>query len=204
MTRTCLKGEAGQGGYVPKYTDDFGFTGAHFKNLDAMEGHDGRFHYTKRPKKLSAFLKYSEGPDDGICDPAGDPYPVNVGTKRAKKGKSVPDPLEGELREYEWVARFSDYGAVEGNVFRKDGIYYMVFDGSELRDWLSDWLKTDILGIGGKSTFWVQDAIEEAHRIYQKAKKQLDFDNKNVVFLGHSLGGGLASALSAGIALDAF
>ena len=24
MTRTCLKGEAGQGGYVPKYTDDFG------------------------------------------------------------------------------------------------------------------------------------------------------------------------------------
>ena len=209
MTSTCLKGEGGQGGYVPNYTDDFGFTGAHFKNLDAMEGHDGHFHYTTRPRKLSAFLKYPEGPDDGICDPAWDPYPANVGTKRAKKGESVPDPLEGELRDYEWVARFSDYGAVEGNVFRKNGIYYMVFDGSELRDWLSDWLKTDILGIGGKSTFWAQDAIEEAYRIYQKALKKIPgFDKAqergHVRFLGHSLGGGLASVLSAGIALDAF
>ena len=204
MTSTCLKGEAGQGGYVPNYTDDLGFIGAHFKNLDAMEGHDGHFHYTKRPRKLSAFLKYPEGPDDGICDPAWDPYPANVGTKRAKKGESTPDPLEGELRDYEWVARFSDYGAVEGNVFRKDGIYYMVFDGSELRDPYSDWLKTDIGSILSKEPSLLKKTLEEAHRIYQKAKKQLDFDNKNVVFLGHSLGGGLATALSAGIALGSF
>ena len=208
MTSIHLKGEEleqmmkGRG--IGNLADGSLFFGDHLKNLKAMEEHDGHFHYTTRPRKLSAFLKYPEGPDDGICDPAWDPYPANVGTKRAKKGESVPDPLEGELRDYEWVARFSDYGAVEGNVFRKDGIYYMVFDGSELRDWLSDWLKTDILGIGGKSTFWVQDAIEEAHRIYQKAKDKLNFDDKNVVFLGHSLGGGLAAALSAGIHLNSF
>ena len=66
MTSTCLKGEGGHGGYVPSYTDDLGFTGAHFKNLDAMEGHDGHFHYTTRPRKLSTLLKYPDGPDSAV------------------------------------------------------------------------------------------------------------------------------------------
>ena len=44
-------------------------------------------------------------------------------------------------------------------------------------------------------TLKLRSFIPMADSISQKAKKQLDFDNKNVVFLGHSLGGGLASAL---------
>lgn len=70
MTSTCLKGEGGHGGYVPSYTDDLGFTGAHFKNLDAMEGHDGHFHYTTRPRKLSTLPTF--GAEGGGALTGGD------------------------------------------------------------------------------------------------------------------------------------
>ena len=84
---------------------------------------------------------------DGICDPAGDPHPANVGKKKEEKGESVADPLEG-VRGYEWVGRFSDGGAVEGNVFKKDGTYYMVFDGTEqIRDFIDDVIVADGWGI---------------------------------------------------------
>lgn len=183
MTDVCLGGEKFKG--RRRRPGPQGLTGGsflfgeHLNNLDAMKEHDGYFHYTKHPKRLSNYLMRPDGPKDGICDPAGDPHPANVGKKRAEKGESVPDPLEGELRDYEWVGRFSDYGAVEGNVFRKNGTYYMVFDGSELRDWWSDWIKTDIGSILFKEPSLLEKTLEEAYRIYRRAKEEFQFNDSN-------------------------
>ena len=57
--------------------------------------------------------------------------------------ETVFGTLDSVVRQFEWVCGYSNHGAVEGNVFRKDGIYYVVFDGSELRDWYSDWISAD-------------------------------------------------------------
>ena len=144
MTDICLEGEGTEErylmkyGYVPKYVDDVAYFGKHFKRLKVMEKRDGNLHYTQRPKSLSDLLRNEEGPEDGINDPAGDPHPANVGKKAAEDGESQPDAMSPKLRDYEWVGRFSDYGAVEGNIFRRNGTYYMVFNGSQLRDLYSD------------------------------------------------------------------
>lgn len=125
---------------------------------------DGFFRYDETPNPLgqwSWLLKKNPGPNDGICDPDGDPYP--------DKPDSV-DPLDSVVRQFEWVCGYSNHGAVEGNVFRKDGTYYVVFDGSELRDWYSDWLSAD-----GDILLKDDDFIkylEEAYRFYEKAKSK--------------------------------
>ena len=150
MTATCLGGEYFKNWLSMHYVDIENMpyvSGIHFKDLNTLEHQDGNFYYTDRPRSLSALLKYPEGPDDGICDPAGDPYPANVGKKRAEKGESVADPLEGELRNYEWVGRFSDYGAVEGNIFRKNGTYYTLLRFSKLFRNLLRNLKTIIMNL---------------------------------------------------------
>ena len=83
----------------------------------------------------------------------------------------------------------------------------MVFDGTEpVRDFLPDVIGADFLGIAlGR----FQGYLEEAHGVYQKAYEIIPgFDkaaeNGHVCFIGHSLGGSLASSLSAGIYLNAF
>ena len=205
MTAACVKSDYIKNWLQMRYgvPEDMPYiAGRHFKNLNILEQQDGNFHYTERPKRLSDLLRYSEGPGDGICDPAGDPHPANVGKKKAEKGESVADPLEG-VRGYEWVGRFSDGGAVEGNVFKKDGTYYMVFDGTEqIRDFIDDVIVADGWGI---VMGHFQRYLEEAYRVYQKALNCWDdLSEKNIVFLGHSLGGALASSLSAGIYLNAF
>ena len=173
MTAACLGGEHIKNWLSMHYGDIENMpyvSGIHFKDLNTLEHQDGNFYYTDRPKSLSTLLKYPEGPDDGICDPAEDPHPANVGKKRAEKGENAPDPLEGELRDYEWVGRFSDYGPVEGNVFHKNGTYYMVFDDSELRDWWSDWIKTDIGSILFKEPSLLEKPLEEIKCIFSGFK----------------------------------
>ena len=107
-------------GRVPQHTDGMAYLGEHFKKQGDMEGHDGNLYYTKHPKRLSEFLRYEEGPNDGICDPKDDPYPANVNEKRRKMGERQPDSLSTAIRDYEWVGKFSNYGAVEGNVFNSN------------------------------------------------------------------------------------
>ena len=77
------------------------------------------------------------------------------------------------------------------NVFKKDGTYYMVFDGTEqIRDFIDDVIVADGWGI---VMGHFQRYLEEAYRVYQKALNCWDdLSEKNIVFLGHSLGGALA------------
>ena len=92
MTAACLGGEHIKNWLSMHYGDFENMpyvSGSHFKDLNTLEHQDGNFYYTDRPKSLSTLLKYPEGPDDGICDPDGDPYPANVGQKRAEKGESA-------------------------------------------------------------------------------------------------------------------
>ena len=70
MTNIHLKGEdleqTMKGRGIGNLADGSLFFGDHLKNLKAMEEHDGHFHYTNRPRKLSTLLRYPDGPDPAV------------------------------------------------------------------------------------------------------------------------------------------
>lgn len=111
------------------------------------------------------------------------------------------DPFKAFLRECEWKGTYfnkQDY-SVEGNVYLKDGTYYLSFDGST--DIWDDFLTADVRILTNNFASY----IEKAYNFYQTAMRCIPALNKdNAVFLGHSLGGALASTLAAAVYLNAF
>jgi hypothetical protein len=111
------------------------------------------------------------------------------------------DPFKKFLKKCEWKGTFfnkSDY-SVEGNVYQKEGAYYLSFDGSI--DVWDDFLTADLGILTNNFAAW----IEKANNFFQTAIRNIpDLNADNVVFLGHSLGGALAGTLAAAVYLNAF
>ena len=74
MTNIHLKGEdleqTMKGRGIGNLADGSLFFGDHLKNLKAMEEHDGHFHYTNRPRKLSTLPTF--GAEGGGALTGGD------------------------------------------------------------------------------------------------------------------------------------
>jgi hypothetical protein len=125
-----------------------------------------------------------------------------------KKGyyRENPDNSDDDMAGYTHVAGYNILGdyTVEANMFEKEGKYYISFDGSAD---FPDWVFADMDMVFKDSDF--VDYVNQAYTCFRTLKKELQEEGKVVsdndfFFLGHSLGGSIASALSAGLSLGAF
>lgn len=164
------------------------------KRMEKLQQHMlGSKEYLDALKDLNGFVEPKDMTSsgwDGTCDPAGDPEPEN------------PDKLDEVIAGYKLVGTYNNIGdsVIEANVFRKGGQYFIVFDGStfdSLQDVIDDWLYADLTGLAATDTPVFTSCLNAAYKCYRSILDKLGIEKNNVTLLGHSLGGGIASALSA-------
>ncbi|WP_347712464.1 hypothetical protein [uncultured Fretibacterium sp.] len=125
-------------------------------------------------------------------DPKNDPFPED------------PDRLDDYIsKNFELKEQF-EIGHVKGSVFKAPGLgFFMVFDDPENK--VLEGIQSANLGEGINGVF--RHFIDPAYRVYRRVLetyRNQGISNDNLVLMGYSGGGAIASVLSAALHMGAF